>query len=82
MDIELLQKFFFWCLVINTGIYEFTAIAVFAFRGIICWIHQKIFEFDEKTTLKSVHRYLANYKLLITAFNFVPWIAILIIKEG
>jgi len=68
-------------LVINTGIYFFTAIAVFALRSPICWIHKKIFGFDEETTLKSVHKYLANYKLLITAFNFVPWIAILIIKE-
>lgn len=80
VEIETLQDFFFWCMVINTGIYAFTAIAVFAFRGSICWIHEKIFGFDEKTTLESVHRYLANYKLLITAFNFAPWIAILIIK--
>jgi uncharacterized protein DUF6868 len=81
MDIELLQKFFFWCMVVNTGIYFFTAIAVFAFRTSICWIHNKIFGFGEETTLKSVHKYLANYKLLITVFNFVPWIAILIVKE-
>lgn len=80
VDIDQLQKLFFWCLVVNTGIYTFTAIAVLLFRGILCRIHEKIFGFDEETTLKSVHRYLANYKLLITAFNFVPWIAILIIK--
>ena len=80
MELETLQGFFFWCMVINTGIYTFTAIAVLAFRGIICWLHEKIFGFDEETTLKSVHRYLANYKLLITVFNFTPWVAILIIK--
>lgn len=82
MDIDLLQRFFFWCMLINTGIYTFTAVAVFFFRRPICWIHEKIFGFDEETILKSVHRYLANYKLLITALNFTPWIAILIIKEG
>ena len=80
VEIETLQDFFFWCMVINTGIYVFTAIAVFLFKGIICWIHEKIFGFDEETTLKSVHRYLSNYKLLITVFNFAPWIVILIIK--
>ncbi len=80
IELETLQDFFFWCMVINTGIYVFTAIAVFLFKGIICWIHDKIFGFDEETTLKSVHRYLANYKLLITVLNFTPWIAILIIK--
>ena len=80
MELERLQDFFFWCMVINFGIYIFTAIAVFLFKGIICWIHDKIFEFEEETTIKSIHRYLANYKLLITVFNFTPWVAILIIK--
>jgi hypothetical protein len=83
MDLDLLQtlqRFFFWCMVINAGIYTFTAIAVFVFRRPMCWIHEKIFGFDEETTMRSVHKYLANYKLLITAFNFVPWVAILVIK--
>ena len=81
VELERLQDFFFWCIVINTGIYTFTAVAVFAFREIVCWIHEKMFGFDREATLKSIHRYLANYKLLITAFNFTPWIAILIIKQ-
>jgi len=80
MKLEVLQDFFFWCVVINTGIYAFTVVAVFAFKGIICWIHEKIFGFDDETTLKSIHRYLSNYKLLITVFNFTPWITILILK--
>ena len=80
VEIERLQEFFFWCMVINSGIYAFTAIAVFVFRGVICWIHQKIFGFDEEATMKAIHKYLANYKLLITVFNFAPWIVILIIK--
>ncbi len=80
MELETLQDFFFWCMVINTGFYIFTAVAVFLFKGIICWIHEKIFGFDEETTYKAIHKYLANFKLLITVFNFAPWIAILIIK--
>ena len=80
MDIELLQRFFFWCMVVNTGIYLFTAVAVFLFRGIICRIHKKMFGLDEDATCKAIHRYLANYKLLITVLNFTPWITILIIK--
>jgi hypothetical protein len=80
VELESLQRFFFWCMVINSGIYAFTAIAVFLFRGIVCWIHEKLFGFDEDTTLKAIHKYLANYKLLITVFNFTPWVVILIIK--
>lgn len=80
MDIEKLQGFFFWCMLVNIGIYAFTAIAVLVLRDVICKMHRKMFRLDEETVCKSIHMYLATYKLLITVFNFVPWIAILIIK--
>ncbi|MFV9614787.1 MAG: DUF6868 family protein [Gammaproteobacteria bacterium] len=80
MNIELLQDFFFWCMLVNIGIYAFTAIAVLLLRGVVCKIHKKMFGMDEQTALASVQHYLATYKLLITVFNFVPWIAIFIIK--
>ena len=80
MDVEQLQGFFFWCMLVNTGIYAFTAIAVLVLRDVVCKMHKKMFGLDEETVCKSMHRYLATYKLLITVFNFVPWIAILIIK--
>jgi hypothetical protein len=80
MDIEKLQEFFFWCMLVNTGIYIFTAVAVLVFRDLIYKIHRKMFGLDEETVSKSLHMYLAAYKLLITVFNFVPWIVIIIIK--
>jgi len=80
MDIEKLQEFFFWCMLVNIGIYAFTAIAVLVLRDLVCKIHRKMFGLDEETVCKSMHMYLATYKLLITVFNFVPWIAILITK--
>ncbi len=80
MNIETLQAFLFWCLLVNTGIYVLTAIAVLLLRDFVCKIHKKIFGLDKETVSKSIHIYLAAYKLLITVFNFVPWIAILIIK--
>lgn len=80
MDIEKLQEFFFWCMLVNFGIYTFTAIAVLVFRDIICKIHKKMFGLDEETVSKSMHQYLATYKLLVTVFNFAPWIAIMIIR--
>lgn len=80
MDLETLQSFFFWCLIINIGIYAFTAIAVVTMRSLICKIHHRLFGLDEEAVMKSILNYIATYKLLITVFNFVPWIAILIIK--
>ena len=80
MDIEKLQEFFFWCMLVNLGIYALTAILILIFHNTVLKIQKKMFRLDEETVSKAVYRYLANYKLMITVFNFVPWIAILIIK--
>ena len=80
MDIEMLEGFFFWWMLVNVGIYTVTAIAVVVFRDFICTIQKKLFGLDEAAVLQSAQRYLGNYKILITVFNFAPWVAILIIK--
>ena len=80
MEIEVIEKFFLWCLIINTGIYAVTAITVLLLRDLYCKIQEKLFGLDEKEVMRVTQQYLATYKLLITVFNFTPWIAILIIK--
>lgn len=80
MDLKQLQDLFFWCMVVNSGVYFLTAISVVVMRDFVCKINAKIFGLDEATVRKSIQTYLASYKLLITFFNFAPWIAILIIK--
>ena len=79
MDIEILKSFFFWCMIINFGIYLFAVVAVIAFRDFICKMHTKWFDIDNQTAKHSLYKYLAAYKLLVTIFNFTPWIALVII---
>ena len=80
MEIKLFQDYLFLCLLINVGIYTATAIAVLVFRGMVCRIHKKLFGLDEEAVMRSVQSYLAAYKLLITFFNFVPWVALLVVR--
>lgn len=80
MDLAKLTDFLFWCMIINFGIYLFTIIAFFAMRGILNRIYKKLFDMDEAEVTKLVIKYLGHYKLLITVFNFTPWISLLIIK--
>lgn len=79
MDLEVLEKFFLWCMLVNTGVYLLTAVSVFALRGFVHRVHRKMFNMDEEAIDASIQRYLGNYKLLITAFNFAPWLALVII---
>ena len=80
MDLAKLQDFFLWCMLVNTGVYALTAIAVLVFRKFVYKIHEKIFGLDEKAVNESIHRYLATFKLFVTIFNFGPWIALMIIR--
>jgi hypothetical protein len=80
MDSEILERFFFWCMLVNVGIYTLTAVAVVVFKDFVCTIQKKLFGLEEAAVLQSAQKYLGNYKLLITVFNVAPWIALLIIK--
>jgi hypothetical protein len=80
MGMEKLQEFFFWCMLLNAGIYTLTAISVLVLRDFVSKMLCKMFRLEEETVRQSIQMYLAAYKLLITVFNFVPWIALLIIN--
>jgi len=79
MDIATLKAFFLWSMVINSVIYTTTVIAVYSFRGFVYRMHALIFRLDEQSVNTSIHRYLAAYKLLITFFNFTPWLVLMLL---
>ena len=80
MDLQTLEQFFFWCMVVNAGIYALSAIAVVTLKGFVHNVHRRLFGLDDEAIDKLVVNYLGNYKLLITVFNFTPWVAILIVQ--
>ena len=80
MDIDKLQDFLLWSMIVNIGIYLLVVVALLAMRDFYIRTLEKVFGLDEKTIRKGMYTYVANYKLLITVFNFTPLIAILIIK--
>lgn len=80
MDLQTLEQFFFWSMVVNAGIYAVTAIAVVVLKGFVYKVHKKLFGLDDEAVARLVVNYLGNFKLLITVFNFTPWIVILIIE--
>ena len=80
MGIELIQEFLLWCLLVNIGIYLVTVVAVLLMGDLYVRILKKVFRLDEETIRKATLAYIANYKLLITVFNFTPWLAIWIIQ--
>ena len=80
MDIDRLQAFLLWSLVVNAGIYVISLVGVLSVRPFVCKIHMKLFGVSEDTANTVMYQYLAIYKLLLIVFNLVPWIAISLIQ--
>lgn len=79
MNIEKLQEFLFWCLLLNVAIYTVAALASVLLRDFMSSIHEKLFGLCQDTVHKAFYAYLAAYKLLIIVFNFVPWLALVLL---
>ena len=79
MDLDRLQDFLLWSLLLNAGIYIISLVGVLSLRGFMFKIHAKLFGVSEETVNTVVYQYLALYKLLLIVFNLVPWIAIQIV---
>ena len=80
MDLDKLQEFLFWSLVVNVGIYIVSLVGVLSLRRFMCKIHAALFGISQEMANKVLYQYLAIYKLLLIVFNLVPWIAIQLIN--
>lgn len=81
MNIEQLYDFFFWCMIINCVIYMITVSYAFFMKDFFCRLMFRLFETDRAEALNMLQRYIASYKLLITVFNFTPWLALFIMTR-
>lgn len=74
--LEALATFFGWCTVLNVAFYVLSLIALTAIRGFATRMMMSIFNIDEAQFSKATFEYIARWKLLIIAFNFVPYLAL------
>ena len=78
MSLHILRHFFFWCSVINLGLFILGFLSFkmdFTYRMQGRWYKMTKEQFNE-TFFNS----MAIYKILITVFNVVPFFALLIVK--
>jgi len=67
-------------MMVNSVIYLVTAISLVAFREFVYGILGRLFGIYDAVIGASVKKYLGNFKLLITVFNFTPWIVLPILN--
>ena len=80
MNLEALESFFFWWLMVDLGFYLVTVVALLAFRRLAIRMQSKMMGVDERTALAVTYAYIGAFKLLIIVFNVAPWLALVILN--
>ena len=75
-DIATVTTFLGWCTVINIGFLMFSTLFVAFLNEWIINLHSKMFGLEKAELPMMYFKYLGNYKILIIAFNLVPYIAL------
>ena len=71
-----LTQFLGWCLVFNSALLAAAVLAMTLARTPIMRIHQSMFAMSEQELMQQYFAYLGHYKLLVTVFNLVPFVAL------
>ncbi|MHC5083613.1 MAG: DUF6868 family protein [Planctomycetota bacterium] len=80
MTLEQLTEFFKWMMIINIGVMAFSTVLVVVLKHAICKLHGKLFGLTENQIAMACYAYLGMYKVVVTAFFIVPYVALVIIQ--
>jgi len=76
MTLEQLTDLFKWMTVINIGILVLSSVLIMVLRNVMCRMHGKMFGIKEDSVAVVAYGYLGMFKVLVIAFNLVPYISL------
>ncbi|REJ79380.1 MAG: hypothetical protein DWQ47_01170 [Acidobacteria bacterium] len=76
MNIETLTTFLGWCTLINFSLLIVATISLVVFKELVTNVHAKLFGISDENLHREYFQYLANFKILVLVFNFVPWVVL------
>ena len=82
MNIETITEFMGWCTVINLVLMTSHAIMLAALRRPLNKLYRLLYGLDAESSQRACFQYLANYKIAVIVFNFIPYIALKIMAAS
>lgn len=76
MTLSAFTEFVGWCTTINVALYLIITVCVMLMPGMLHRLNSRLFALDEEVVKLETFRYIANYKLIITTFCIVPYVAL------
>ena len=80
MDIQMLTEFFKWCSIINIGLLIFSFFMIVTLKDFVYKTHSKWFPMSRERFNFAIYVIFGIYKILVFAFNLVPYIALSIMQ--
>lgn len=80
MDIHTLTNFLMWCTIINGGLLIFWAVMLLAVPNFVYRSQRRFFPGSQEQFQLAMYGFLGLFKTFVLIFNFVPWMALLIIR--
>lgn len=82
MEFQKLIAFFKWCTIINVALFVFSAIMLMAASDFIYSVHGQLFHMPREAFDVAIYSFLGLYKIIILAFNLVPYVALVIVRKN
>jgi len=76
MDLQVLTTWFGWMLLISVVILTLNALGLIFMRQLALNTHKKLFDLNDEELNRLYFQYLTNFKLLVTVFFLVPYVAL------
>ena len=80
MDLQTLTSFFMWCSILNGGLLFFWSIVHMLAPNLVYRLQRRAFPLPRETFDVVFYSFLGVFKLFVVIFNFVPYLALLIIR--
>jgi hypothetical protein len=82
MTLADLTLFFQWCTIFGLAFYLLTAGVLILGRDFLFGFHKKLFSMSRETFNVAIYSYLGFFKILLTLFVIVPYLALLVISPN
>jgi len=81
MNLETAKELFGLMVLINLGLFIWTAVMSTCCRRFICNVHSRLFKLEENTVNAMLYGFLAFYKIVFFVFVLVPWAALALMTK-
>ena len=79
MDVDSIRAFFMWCTILNAGLLVFSSLMCICARDWVYGIHSQLFGISRESFNVAIYSFIGLYKILVIVFNFIPYVALLIV---